>query len=74
MSALFVFADGQYAGGRLFSMTAAGSCGRSRYSTSRPTELETKMSARRRLGARNALQVEFLCGPEPARPVDAHGE
>lgn len=31
--------DGQYAGGRLSSMMAGGSCGRPRYSTTRSTEL-----------------------------------
>ena len=37
---LFVLvAEGQYAGGRFPSMIAAGSCGRSRYSTTRSTEL-----------------------------------
>ena len=32
--------DGQYAGGRFDSMIAGGSCGRSRYSTTRSTELQ----------------------------------
>jgi len=31
--------DGQYAGGRLLSMTVGGSCGNSRYSTTRSMEL-----------------------------------
>lgn len=34
--------DGQYAGGRFPSMTAAGSWGNSRYSTTRSTELHKR--------------------------------
>jgi hypothetical protein len=39
MRASLLALDGQYAGGRLDSMTAGGSCGRSKYSTTRSTEL-----------------------------------
>jgi hypothetical protein len=37
--ALLLALDGQYAGGRFDSMIAGGSCGRSKYSTTRSTEL-----------------------------------
>ena len=38
--------EGQYAGGRFDSMTAGGSCGSSRYSTTRSTELIDKTLVR----------------------------
>ena len=40
ISESLVVLEGQYAGGRLDSMMAGGSCGKSRYSTSLSTELK----------------------------------
>ena len=61
---------GHVVGGRLSSMIMGGSCGRSRYSTTRSTELNSRSAYVAESKSRHALQVKLEAGPEAARPVD----